>query len=232
MITLDTIKGAHSGPYVVILGSVHGNERVGAMVVDALSEILKSEQSVKKMHGMLDLIVGNPRAYAANTRFIDYDLNRLFIEDRVDDAPTSSYEVQRAEELKPYLRKADYLLDIHSTIKPSVPFVYTEDTPRHMELAKLFCTQYIVSAEKTFRPRELVSSADTFVDSYGGIGLTYESGWHKDISKFEHVLERTHNFLSAIGVIGNRSKNANNGDNNHKLHNSKSFPHVRTIPRL
>ncbi len=190
-----TIEGKHKGPRVVILGSVHGNERVGAAVVQTLARELKPED----VFGTVELVVGNPRAYEKDIRFTGFDLNRLFGSAMPEGVSAGAYEVQRAVELKTCIEGADYLLDIHSTIKPSVPFVYMENTPEHRRLAALFGTPYIVSAEPEFRPRDLVSSTDTYVDAHGGVGLTYESGWHKD-EAYDTVLDRTRRFLDELKV--------------------------------
>ncbi len=152
------------------------------------------------------------------------DLNRLFGEDfpSLKKIPSPNYEQQRALELGKYLGKANYLLDIHSTIKPSVPFVYAKDTPRHRELANLFETDFIISPAPSFAPKELFSSTDTFVDNHGGIGLTYESGWHKDLSVVDAVARRAKLFLQVVGAI---SPNKQPPAKNHARHLS-IYDHV------
>lgn len=190
------IKGKNKGPRVVILGSVHGDERVGMAVVRMLPTVIKPEY----VHGTIELVVGNPRAYEKNIRFVEFDLNRLFGSEMPMGAEAGAYEVNRAAELKSCLKDADYLLDIHSTIKPSVPFVYAADDSGHRTLAASFGTPYIVSAAPGFRPQDLISSTDTYVDAHGGLGFTYESGWHKDTAAYDTVLDRTRRFLAALNV--------------------------------
>lgn len=193
------ISGKHTGPTVVILGGIHGNERVGVTVLESLRALLNPD----RINGVLHLILGNPRAYKENKRFIDTDLNRLF---GSGFSPTiqkkeGNYEERCARELAAVLQSADFLLDIHSTIKPSVPFIFTNANDDHMALARLFHTPYIVSPASGFAPKELASSTDNFVDSHGGIGITYESGWHKDSSSFEQVLKNTLTFLKKVGCM-------------------------------
>ena len=124
---IEHIKGKTPGPCVLIIGAIHGNERIGKAVILKLSH----EINPKKLCGELILIFGNPAAYAANKRFINFDLNRLFNPSQIGilkGKPIHSLNIEekRALEIEPYLQKANYLLDIHSTIKPSVPFVYCE----------------------------------------------------------------------------------------------------------
>lgn len=185
------------GPCVVIIGSLHGNERVGKKVIDQLL----AELPKNKIYGEIFLILGNPKAYSKNVRFIDSDLNRLFGPSfkTLKAKKALNYEEKRALAIAPILKKADYLLDIHSTIEPSVPFVYIENTKKHRDLAKIFKTKHIISPVKGFKPKTLSSSTDNFVDKNKGIGLTYESGWNKDAFRTKEVLLKTKRFLKMVG---------------------------------
>ena len=123
--TAHVIEGKTPGPHTVILGSMHGNERVGAEVVEYLADTLSRSEAL--IYGRITLILGNPQAYAENKRFTETDLNRQFGSGlaALRKNGSKNYEEKRALELLPFLEKADFLLDIHSTIKPSVPFVFT-----------------------------------------------------------------------------------------------------------
>lgn len=186
-------KGKKSGPCLVIIGGLHGNEPVGVMIINELKKILKNT----KINGEIYLILGNPQAYKLNKRFIDCDLNRIF---HLNFSKPLNIEKKRALEIAPILKKADYLLDIHSTQKPSIPFIYTSSTKKHLKLAKIFETKYIVTGSKKFKAKKSAVSTDNFIDQNGGVGITYESGYMSDLSKFHQTLERTKNFLSTIKV--------------------------------
>jgi len=193
-------SGKESAKTVVIMGSIHGDEKVGACVIDQL------RNEFEKIDLKMDvyLILGNPYAHQAGKRFVEFDMNRLFGEKYSEllqaDLLILSKEERRAVELAEVLKKADLLVDIHSTIKPSVPFVYCEATSEHLELAKLLGTKYLVSAAAHFRPDDLNSSSDNFVDHHGGIGLTYESGWSQNSLKSSVVAERVKFLLQSFGV--------------------------------
>ncbi|OGZ11452.1 MAG: hypothetical protein A2942_04360 [Candidatus Lloydbacteria bacterium RIFCSPLOWO2_01_FULL_50_20] len=72
-------------------------------------------------HKGLDFVLGNPKAYERNIRFIDRDLNASF---GVSD---SSYESGRATEILNEINGGDVVIDFHTTTAPGVPFaVLTE----------------------------------------------------------------------------------------------------------
>jgi predicted deacylase len=198
---VEIIRGTRPGPKVMVMGAVHGNERLGAEVIT----MLRREITPESLSGTLTLVLGNPAAYAIDRRFVDNDLNRLFGPDHGQlaqkDPAMLTTEEKRALELAPLLQGADYLLDIHCTIKPSVPFVYCEATPRHVALARLFESQYIVSPAAEGHVIDLHASSDNFVDAHGGVGLTYEAGWHKQPSALADVVAKTYNFLRVVGSL-------------------------------
>ena len=191
-------KGKKPGPTVVVMGTIHGNERVGAFVVDMLAE----EMPDLNFTGEIYLIIGNPKAYAHNVRYMDSDLNRLFGPDydELKKIPVDerNYEQSRALELGPILESADFLLDLHSTIRPSVPFCYCEYNELHLDLAFCMEPKYVVSPE--IRLPDLISSTDNMVDRHGGIGITFESGWHQDDHADHKVLEKVKIFLQKVGM--------------------------------
>ncbi|MEK7672321.1 MAG: succinylglutamate desuccinylase/aspartoacylase family protein [Patescibacteria group bacterium] len=183
---------------VCIMGSIHGNERIGAAVLERLKNELSSLEIEPKSD--IYLVIGNPEAYRRNVRFVDTDMNRLFSVDRDIHQPGNNIEEKRAREIAPVLTESYYLLDLHSTIKPSVPFVYCEPDSDHLELANLMGVKYIVSTIANFRPADLITSADNFVDRNGGFGITFESGWHQDPLAIDSVLFLAKLFLQKTGA--------------------------------
>lgn len=181
---------------VCIMGSIHGDERIGAAVLEELRKILTTTDLRSDVY----LVLGNPEAYRENKRYIDTDMNRLFGVNRDVVSPGDTVEEKRVAEIAPVLSESHYLLDIHSTIKQSVPFVYCEPDAAHIALATLMGVEYIVSPPPDFRPADLVTSADNFVDRHGGLGITFESGWHKSELAVEDVLMRTKLFLQRTGA--------------------------------
>ena len=94
-------QAAH--PVVYVNACTHGNERVGARVLEALRDI-----PIKQ--GTLILNIAHKEAFVSGKRFIDQDLNRVF-----PGKPDGNTEERLAYELAPLVQAADIVLDIHST---------------------------------------------------------------------------------------------------------------------
>jgi succinylglutamate desuccinylase len=102
---------------VAIVGGTHGNELTGIYLVKQLEQF--PERLVRPTLDCITLLA-NPRAIAANQRYIDRDLNRCFDAADLANATLQNYEEQRAKEiaaqLKPKTQKqVDVIVDLHST---------------------------------------------------------------------------------------------------------------------
>jgi len=188
--TPKTKKGPISGPRVLILGSVHGNEPCGANV---LPDIF----ALPLLRGTLTCVLGNPAAFRANKRFLDTDLNRMFDE---RNCPTSqeqnSREYQRAQELKNYIDHTDIVLDLHaSTSKTSEPFLICESNG--YALATKMGIAKIVSGFDVIQP----GGTDWYANKTGKVGLCLESGFLGDPFSTVRAFEGARALLSLLGMI-------------------------------
>lgn len=111
--------GLASGPSVIIMGAVHGNETCGTKAIGRVMEELDSG-ALKIAGGSVTFVpIVNPLAYALNRRSGDRNLNRnLFPNDDPQD-----FEDQVANWLCPLLARHEVLLDLHSFNAQSQPFV-------------------------------------------------------------------------------------------------------------
>ena len=128
------------GRHVMVSALVHGNELCGAWALKGLLEA-----GVRPQQGTLTLAFCNldafdrfdPRHHDAS-RFTDEDLNRQWLDARIDAGDTR--ERRRAAALRPFVARADWLLDIHSMHEPSAPLLLTGMQPRNLELARALRT--------------------------------------------------------------------------------------------
>lgn len=93
----------------LVITALHGDEGFSVEVLKKLEK----ELPPKKF--MYDWIIGNPKAYDKNVRFIEADLNRV--------APGNSkskvYEERRAAELISLSSKYSFVIDVHGTVSDS-----------------------------------------------------------------------------------------------------------------
>ena len=110
------------GPHVLVQALTHGNEICGAIVLDRLLR-----EKLRPTRGRLTLAFANIEAFSRfepgnpyASRFVDEDYNRVWTPATLD-GPRDSVELRRARQLRPFIDRADYLLDIHSMLEPSPP---------------------------------------------------------------------------------------------------------------
>ncbi len=137
-----------SGPHVLIIGLMHGNEIAGAIAIDALLRA-----GIRPERGRLTLGFGNLAAYARfdpgnpiASRFIDEDMNRVW-DIATLDGPRSSLELDRARAMRGVIDSADWVLDLHSMLWPSDPLMLCGQGTRGKTLALSIGTPNLVVAD-------------------------------------------------------------------------------------
>lgn len=120
------------GRRLLVTALVHGNERCGAYALDVvLAHGLRPER------GCLTMAFCNLAAFDRfdmaqpdASRFVEEDLNRVWSDTRIDGRATA--ECRRAAELRPFVKEADCLLDLHSMHEPGSPLLLPGTNPRHL----------------------------------------------------------------------------------------------------
>ena len=102
---------------VAIVGGTHGNELTGVYLVKKFQQFphLLARPSLD-----CTTLLANPRAIAANRRYLERDLNRCFANDDLANLALITYEDQRAKEIAAQLGpkdqpNVDLIIDLHST---------------------------------------------------------------------------------------------------------------------
>ena len=120
------VRGTEPGPTLLLVAGLHGNEPAG--IIAALSVL--ATLPVTAVRGEVIALVGNARAVAAGKRFIDRDLNRLWLPERIA-AREQTGEVELAElaELADAIERVReravetvYVVDLHTTSAQGLPF--------------------------------------------------------------------------------------------------------------
>jgi succinylglutamate desuccinylase len=102
---------------VAIVGGTHGNEWTGIYLVKKFEQF---PELIRRSSFETITLMGNPKAIAANQRYIDQDLNRCFSCEDLSNPALTSYEEQRAKAIAAQLGskenpQVDFIIDLHSS---------------------------------------------------------------------------------------------------------------------
>jgi uncharacterized protein len=185
------IRGESPGPISIILGGVHGDETCGVDIVMLLQRNLYIEK------GTVYLCIGNPRAVEQNRRYTEQNLNRMFRPATEYSAEVrSSYEFQRAQELKAVLLKGDALLDLHASPTLGSPF-FAICEENAMGIVSQMPLAKVASGFNAVEP----GGTDYFMSSNDRIGVCVECGYQGDPTTRERASQVVDSFLKTRGHI-------------------------------
>lgn len=185
-------KTATSKPIVTILAGVHGNE------ISGVRALKKAISSLTIHTGTVHFIICNSKAIKEKKRFVDQDLNRLFLPSSLKKKlPNSANNEKKiAKKLAPLLAKTDYLLDLHSSASPASP-VFAICEPHAYPIAENLPVNIIASGFDKLEP----GATDRFVNLHKGIGICLELGYHNNPNGPSIGYNAIKKFLITIGVI-------------------------------
>ncbi|MGE8657389.1 MAG: succinylglutamate desuccinylase [Achromobacter sp.] len=169
------------GRALMLSALVHGNELCGAW---ALKDLLAA--GLRPRRGRLTLAFCNLSAFDRfdlachdASRFVAEDMNRVWSAERLDDPGNS--DRRRAAQLRPWVERADWLLDLHSMHEPGAPLLLTGVLPRNIALARrLRAPQHVIvdaGHKDGVRMRDYGRFGDPASDA---CALLIECGFHGD----------------------------------------------------
>ncbi len=198
---IHVIESGKAGPVVMVAALTHGNEVSGAVVVDALLSA-----GLRPRNGTLIFSFNNIEAYHSfdprtpfKSRMVDEDFNRTW--GRLDQ-PATTVETRRAQIVRPFVERADLLLDLHSMHDDGVPLMLSGPLAKGIALAR-----------KLGAPVDIVAdaghAAGMRMRDYGGFGdpkspknaLLIETGQHWRNSSVTVAKDVTARFLAASGIV-------------------------------
>jgi len=197
--SIITFRWSRPWPTTTIMVWVHGNELSWPL---ALTQRLATNPTIDT--GTVFCVFANPKALKANIRQTDCNMNRCF----TDTQTFTWYEAERANDIIPYLRQSDFLLDIHNTINNSTPaFLISE----HIERNKYFPVQTILCWLDALHPWW----SDGYMNSLGKVWLCLECGSIVDdiqqttqiaYDAIENFLRATNNLDQPVKTYPNKQK--------------------------
>jgi predicted deacylase len=198
---VHVLESDHAGPTVMVAALTHGNEVSGAVVVDALLA-----KGLKPRKGTLIFSFNNIEAYLSfdartpfKSRMVDEDFNRTW--GRLDQTATT-VETRRAQVVRPFVERADLLLDLHSMHDDGVPLMLAGPLAKGVALARKVGTPVDIIADAGH-------AAGKRMRDYGGFGdpksaknaLLIETGQHWRASSVAVAKDVTWRFLVESGIV-------------------------------
>lgn len=140
-------------PDVLILGLTHGNEVIGLQVINLfLEKILDLKHNFTGFS--FAILLNNLKAFHANQRFMDKDLNRCFMA-KTSPAETTknpNYELDRALQIESLIKKLKprFIIDLHQISQPTLsPFFMVPEDSSLIHAAYEICANWPIIAFST-----------------------------------------------------------------------------------
>lgn len=189
------------GPTVMVNALTHGNEVSGAIVVDTLLA-----QGLRPRRGTLILSFANVEAYGRfnrehpfKSRMVNEDFNRVW--SRLDE-PGDTVELRRARLLRPFVERADLLLDLHSMHDDCVPLMLAGPLQKGVDLAKKVGTPIDIIRDKGHPSGRRMRDHGGFGDTASPkAALLIETGQHWRVSSVVVAKDVTARFLEVSGIV-------------------------------
>ncbi|MEO0393395.1 MAG: succinylglutamate desuccinylase/aspartoacylase family protein [Pseudomonadota bacterium] len=196
-------EGKLPGPTVVITAIIHGNEWAGAVALDNLAQQLDHITA-----GQLHLCFAHHEAYGRYDpiqplagRYLQRDMNRLWSDDLMSNGD-DSWEAQRARELAPLIDRCDFLLDLHTMVRPGPPLAFIGKASRHRDLAQsVGYPNWIVVDPGHASGQRLTDYKQFREDQFYASALLVECGGHQEASSAVVAERVAWRFLQSLHLV-------------------------------
>ncbi len=190
-------------PWVLVVGSIHGDEPCGREALARLIEDAR-EGALALSRGTVIALHGNPVASTAGARSSPGgpDLNRLF-DFRFEDELTRHHwrhEHHRALTLRPLVDAVDVAIDIHSARAPTPPFAICMSSAGSLDIAMRLGVAYVTVGWNGpgLLGHQVVLAALARRDRPA---VAVECGSHDDPASCDVAASVVRRFLVATGVV-------------------------------
>ena len=174
---IGEIEGNHKGPLLIYVGGVHGNEEQGLIALENVFNYFEVDSDL--VCGKAIALRGNLEAIRLDKRYVSRDLNRIWnIAEDLDEAEV--HEVKEYKALRDLIErevKGDYseiyLIDLHTTSAPTIPFVVTRNNTVNKAFVDQLDIPYITGLDGYLDGTML-----EWMSAKGHCGLAFEAGQH------------------------------------------------------
>jgi succinylglutamate desuccinylase len=189
---IASIRGSLTGPTLIIVGGIHGNEPAGVLAAERVRLRLKKRKAM--LHGEVVLLRGITRALAQRFRYIDVDLNRQWTIENARIAGLERPEITKVSELREQsemltilkevvsrARGEIYLLDLHTTSAHGQPFATVGDTLRNRRFALSFPLTIVLGLEE-----QIDGTMLEYMNNLGAVTMGVEAGQHEAMTSVDN----------------------------------------------
>ena len=199
-----------AGKTAVIFWAIHGNDICGPQVLEKLIQDIQCGKIIIESGKLIIVPICNPKAYQADVRQMEDNLNRVFYEKK--DKNNLSYEEKIAEFLKKYIDAGDYILDLHSFHAQGNHYIFQDFTDEKTNefISALWVKNIVQGWPELYEAWEELDTI-WYAYSQGKIGALIECGSHRDPECFDIANKTIQNFLIFSEIIsGKWEKNIQN----------------------
>lgn len=201
---LGRIDNPDSDKLVIICAGIHGNEPGAVFAAHLVFQRLLALKL--QLQGTVLFLAGNIPALDSGQRFMDEDLNRIWVPEILSsfpaDEPAATVERQQARELYNIIvseaakYNMRYYIDCHTTSSDTLPFISVHSQGPSYEFARQFPAYTVIESENT-----ALGSIGGFFRSQGFTGFTFEAGQHDAWSSIENQEALMWLFLTKSEVL-------------------------------
>jgi succinylglutamate desuccinylase len=190
---IGDVKGHINGPTIVAVAGIHGNEPTGVEAIEYLIDQLEPNKEFLK--GRFIGLRGNLKALEKNVRFVDEDMNRLWVTSMLDKIRRTPFEDLKSSERKEvkellsildpivYSNEELIYIDLHTFSNKGAMFTITPKETRHINLISTLKIPLVFGIEHT-----LIGTSMEYVEEAGHLGFAFESGTHgSEIAKHNAI---------------------------------------------
>lgn len=180
---IGKIIGKQEGPTIVYFAGIHGNETAGVFALKNVFSTINPEQVKGTIYGIL----GNLKALENHQRYIDQDLNRIWLDvnlNALEKRSNLNTEENEQVELFRLLRgilshstTPYYFIDLHTTSSKTLPFITINDAIINRKFSRHFPVPIVLGIEE-----HLEGPLLSYINQLGYVSLGFESGQHDEFS--------------------------------------------------
>lgn len=230
-------RGTESGPLLVLIGAMHGNEPAGVRAIELLLKMLEVEPITNPdfvLKGNILGLVGNLKAFELQQRFVDRDMNRCWSMETIEDEQSSISERHEIQEVFHLIKDEIAItgtdrvivMDLHTTSSDLGIFSIPSDSEESLRIAKHLHAPVILGIAEGLTG----TSLHFFNKENLGVDCTpivFESGQHEENLSINRAIAAVINCMRTVNMV--KKEHVENVHDNILIEFSKPLPKIALL---